>query len=772
MTLRRRAVGGGRPYVNQAVRQELYEWFASVRHAIDWKALIASNRGRGLKKNLARFPRSILKVKVQQLLKEHAHASLLNGVPVRSFKPSSHWFSRWQEDYGLSLRQANRKYAVPKHVLKERLHLFWVSLFRVRQLAVLALGYEPMLLNWDQSPYHHNESGSQNKPTLAVRGSTVPVVEGNSDCKSRWTANLTTCSDEAAVAAGFIPPAECMFKGSKNGKVHLRLEEHRRRIGCPAWLTVTMSDKGSYKEHDVVSFLKAHLEEWKEGRDWRIIFADDFAAHKSQNVFSLCWSRGYVLILHGGGATPVAQTPDTDLNEEVRRVYGYKETALLMEKMRCGQTVPKLTHEECLDMMHSVICDKELHMKAARGYKKVGQSIDLHGKEDNLIVREAAMYWNDATSDGYKNVREKVNAEMEIVAEHFADKRIVWDKDHVRKLINAYPPRPRVDKVLERIEDYYSRDAIHDLSDAEEDEADKLEGDQCDSEGEAAVAADNGEASNEEESAGSDCEEAVAVAAEIEEARNEEENAADDKTSDAICTLSGKQAEAVHQNQIQIASLQTAIETVKATGQLRAAQHLEREMATLKRRQREICSDSAVVLDAFKRLRTAEEAEFRERARIVKQTKALRQSAQKAIHDKKAAVAALSQAKGRLQKEETKLACGAAIKTFSLCMLGANDAKAGGAQARKNRWEVLNRLARNGAALSAQQQNDFDLWKRCWDEAMVEEHKCKWAETFAGWMQNIVDSPEANAFSAFMHAETNRVLRARVKNTLAVPGVS
>ena len=105
-------------------------------------------------------------------------------------------------------------------------------------------------------------------------------------------------------------------------------------------------------------------------------------------------------------------------------------------------------------------------------------------------------------------------------------------------------------------------------------------------------------------------------------------------------------------------------------------------------------------------------------------------------------------------------------------MLGANDAKAGGAQARKNRWEVLNRLARNGAALSAQQQNDFDLWKRCWDEAMVEEHKGKWAETFAGWMQNIVDSPEANAFSAFMHAETNRVLRARVKNTLAVPGVS
>ena len=75
-------------------------------------------------------------------------------------------------------------------MLEERLELFWVSLVRVRQLAVLALGYEPLQLNFDQSPYHYKDSGSQNKATLGVIGSTVPVVEGNSqrlqvalDCK-------------------------------------------------------------------------------------------------------------------------------------------------------------------------------------------------------------------------------------------------------------------------------------------------------------------------------------------------------------------------------------------------------------------------------------------------------------------------------------------------------------------------------------------------------------------------------------------------------------
>ena len=105
-------------------------------------------------------------------------------------------------------------------------------------------------------------------------------------------------------------------------------------------------------------------------------------------------------------------------------------------------------------------------------------------------------------------------------------------------------------------------------------------------------------------------------------------------------------------------------------------------------------------------------------------------------------------------------------------MLGADDPKAGGKKGKDNRFEVLDRLAHNGAALHPGQRNDFDLFKRAWDEAMVEEHKCQWAKTFAGWMRTVLDAPEANAFSAFVHAETNRVLRVKVKDVLAVPGVS
>ena len=78
---------------------------------------------------------------------------------------------------------------------------------------------------------------------------------------------------------------------------------------------------------------------------------------------------------------------DTDLNEHVRRDYGNKEARLLLEKMRAGQAIPNITHEECMLLMLEVLSDAQLHKRAAEGFKKVGQSIDLRGKEDALVCR-------------------------------------------------------------------------------------------------------------------------------------------------------------------------------------------------------------------------------------------------------------------------------------------------------------------------------------------------------------------------------------------------
>ena len=73
------------------IRHEFYKLFISIRYAIDWEQNVSGNRSRGLKKNLARFPRSLLKYKVYQQLQgaralEHCltdslykHSSPLHG---------------------------------------------------------------------------------------------------------------------------------------------------------------------------------------------------------------------------------------------------------------------------------------------------------------------------------------------------------------------------------------------------------------------------------------------------------------------------------------------------------------------------------------------------------------------------------------------------------------------------------------------------------------------------------------------------------------------
>ena len=395
-----------------------------------------------------------------------------------------------------------------------------------------------------------------------------------------------------------------MFKGARDGLVHKRLIEHVRQRGFPSWFIVSMSAKGSYREHDVIAFLKHHLEPWTEGRDWRILFADDYRAHKTENVFHLCWERGYVLIVHGGGATPVAQTPDTDLNEDVRRRYGNKESALLMEKMRYGQVVPKLSHEECLDLMWDVLSDADLHRQAAQGYKKVGQSIDLHGSEDNQIVREAGQFWNEVTTDGFPNMRAKVEAEMADVQENYEAGHIKWNKYDVRRLICKYPIHKHTDKVLDNLGDDYAHDAIHNLSDAEEDDGEQSEAEVSQSDGETAVAAD---CENESE-ASSDNETAVAAVCE----GPLKHDAATNQMEEDIVPLNATQADCVTQSKLQIAALQASIECCRETGLLKAVQTLELEISKLRRRERELSSETPVVAEAFKRQRLAEDQEFRE----------------------------------------------------------------------------------------------------------------------------------------------------------------
>ena len=60
------------------------------------------------------------------------------------------------------------------------------------------------------------------------------------------------------------------------------------------------------------------------------------------------------------------------------------------------------------------------------------------------------------------------------------------------------------------------------------------------------------------------------------------------------------------------------------------------------------------------------------------------------------------------------------------------------------------------------------FFKDSWDLHMVHEYGAAWADTFAGWIQEVLDDDRSNAFSLFVHSETKRVFKDLV--ALHVPG--
>ena len=722
----RKSIAQGRPHHCTLVREALYEWFIGLRYAVDWNKLAVLQKRR---KVMARFPRSVIQTKIHQLVQDYCAQCLLRGIKPVTFKVRSSWYKGWEADYGLAMKMPNRKYKVPKHVLAERLEIWWLNLVRIRKLALLVLGYDPTMENWDQSPYHNNEVGSQNKAVLAVAGSDVPLVEGHSDCRERWTANLTTFSDKERILKDGPPYAELMYKAADDGTLCVRLVEYVRSRGYEKWFSVTTAPKGSYREADILSFLERHLPPMTPDRQWRIVMADDFGPHKTDNVRRLCWKQGYILIVHGGGATPVGQTPDTDLNEHVRRDYTAAESSELIDQMRDGVPVPKMKYEKSIDCMYNVLSDTAKHLHAADGYKYTGATNALDGTEDELIVREAGQFWNDL------GMRAKVNRQLSIVEDEVAAKRLHWRMRDVYRLIAPYPAHNAVDKVLNHVGDDAGKGS--DARDgANEDPSDK----------------DDGSESGDSDSACAD-----AAVAET-HAHAGAPDGARETAADALPAVeprvrcSALEAERYHSVHTKITALKESIAALKACGSIRAAVALENEVKKEQRRSRALCRESPAVAEAFKNSRLLEEAERRRKRFLEAAANENELRAGKLRKEMEDTKANLKRKKEEILALENLMETKHAMKSYTVDSLS-------GPQSRKRRFEVLDRLARTGPGLTAEQTNDWSWFKVAWDQKMQTEHKKEWGETFAMWLQHVlneIDRGQANAFSEFVYKETCR----------------
>ena len=424
----------------------------------------------------------------------------------------------------------------------------------------------------------------------------------------------------------------------------------------------------------------------------------------------------------------------TDLNQHVRKDFGEKEARLLLEKMRCGQVVPALTPEEAMELMFEVMSNTALHKAASVGFKKVGQSIDLHGGEDESVCREAGVFWNEETTDKYPNMRAKINVELAAVAGEVASGGLRWCQGDVLRLITPYPTNKKVDQILEALAEDFYHDDVHALTNGDD----------------ATAVADSDQGASDSSTDGDDA--MICHGA---------DEAAQSSAVDTIeqAELSAEQADEIQKVKSTIDALQATIETLQNIGQVSVVQSAQLQLDKERRKMRKLSQESPAVAESFARLRQAEDQESLRARRLADQHREQQKSIAKAIGDKKAAVAELKQTKRKIQDMESVSASRHALKTFTLEALGEGSTNAGGAKGKKKRHEVLDRLSRIRAGLSAGQKNDWQWFKEAWDKEMVKLHGAGWAKLFAAWMQKTLEDERSNAFSHFVYDETCRVFQ-------------
>ncbi len=743
--LRRRRRGQqGRPQKAPLVRSLLFEWFSVLRNSV-----------------CTRIPKKLVTMKASTLVEDYIKECLQRGVKPDPPMINSHWMRGWMRQHRVSLRRPNRKYKVPLPVLEERLVIFWLNLARLRRFIQLMKGYDPSMTNLDQSPYHKNESGSQNATTLSVKGAPIVVLkEGHADTRSRWSACTITCSDfRGDVPDWPLPGLELMFKADGE-RLQMKLEGYIHACGYPRWLSVVTSPKASYREEHVLTFLETHLEPWIEGREWRILLLDAYAPQMTDNVRRLAWTRGYVVAIHGGGQTGITQSNDTDLHQHQRRNYMSKEQAEMLLKSRLlpDHKMPSSSVEDNIDWMAEVWCNRDLHVQAAKGYKYTGETNALDGSEDCKIAREARVFWDKL------GVSERRDAAVHDVDVEVEAGRLSWGYEAVYSLVAPFPRRGKLDATVEHQDDEDTAPAEDEdaWSDDEDDEGGDDDDDDGGGDGAAAVAEDDeGEY---EGDGGSD-----ADGGDDEDGPPDLRDGGDDADGPPAlplrdggdAALGVAQADALSEQSSRITALQQAIDGLEANGLSSAAGALQRALHEEHRASVGTHATDPGVANALRQNLAREEQDVATQRKRMRQEMAAAKAAKRAKAEAKEMQSRVVVARRKLRDAEEMQEMRDAVKTFTPAMLGAGLPHAGGVAHRKRRRDVLSRLAAKGDPFSGQGRNDWAWFLEAWDAKMVEEHGREWGQKFAEQMQHLSESLAAGSTSAvadFMVSETARVL--------------
>ena len=424
----------GRNCKAPTIQRALFQWFLSIRGSVK-----------------GRIPLRLLHAQGVRIMRQYIRSCLLCSVRPDPPCMTNAWYKRFREKYHISLRLPNKRWKVPFAVFLERCGVLWRNVIRVTIIIQLLFGYTPEIDGWDQKPFHMNESGSKYQRTLSFKGGSVGLSECHSATRQRWTSSTFTTSSLQRARA--IPPLEVMMKGGQG--VHQKLLDALTELrasgvfGSLTWLSVATSPSGSYNTEDVHAFLDRHLELMTPGRHWRIIMADDYSAHKADCIWDLCWERGYVLVLFGGGCTGALQICDTHLHFPLSTQYQEAEMAHLLEQSdRDPKALPVMDRADCLREVTAVYSQPSLHEKVARrGCVDNMFLLPLDGSQDHMGKEELQSLWKKLDIPTF---RRQCLAAMEQLR---ASGDLRWTSAYVREMLEPFQRRGHIDEYLEGMDD-------------------------------------------------------------------------------------------------------------------------------------------------------------------------------------------------------------------------------------------------------------------------------------------------------------------------------
>ena len=340
-------------------------------------------------------------------------------------------------------------------------------------------------------------------------------------------------------------------------------------------------------------------------------------------------------------------------------------------------------------------------------------------------------------------MREKINAAVAEVRKEVAEGRLGWSYDDILRVLVPYPKHSAVDAILANIGD--ETNGL--LEDADE-----------------GFTEDHGGQHSE---TGSEPEEDDWAAAPEEEGSLGAEGALGEEAPPPEAKVSPAVAERIAHSRL----LRTCYETMQAEcehlGNMKLAQLASLENKKEERRIRELSRDDGGVLAALADHNKAAVAAERLHRRQVADLNASTTNLKEVKRKIEEASAELKKKQRALADTDATWSTRSALRNMSLAELGRGVPRA---KAKANRASVLDRVSRLGSGLSPAQKNVWLWFKENWDARMFEEHKDEWPQTFAGWMQRVLQDMDNDpaAFSQFVHKETLRCFGGEL--ALQVPG--